>query len=167
MSAQVRNRSSRILTIAMLAMLWMLATPSSSLPPGHGLDKRTDLHYTLYQDSTIEKGGCDVTKTQISIGQVKRDISELLNRVAYGGERIILTSRGKPKAAIVSMEDYAHLEQETMAAKMARWQAWVAKSDALAAEILARRGGEPIDAEALWEAVRADREERDAQILGH
>ncbi len=107
-----------------------------------------------------------MTQTRISIGRVKRDISELLNRVAYGGERIILTSRGKPKAAIVSMEDYARLEQETAAARMARWQVWVAESDALAAEILARRGGEPIDVEALWEAVRADREERDAQILG-
>jgi prevent-host-death family protein len=107
-----------------------------------------------------------MTETHVAIGTVKRDISELVNRVAYGGERIVLTSRGKPKAAIVSMEDYAHLEQETVAARMARWQAWVAESDALAAEILARRGGEPIDVDALWEAVRADREERDAQILG-
>jgi hypothetical protein len=36
--------------------------------------------------------------THVSIGQVKRDISELVNRVSYAGERIILTSRGKPKA---------------------------------------------------------------------
>jgi antitoxin (DNA-binding transcriptional repressor) of toxin-antitoxin stability system len=28
---------------------------------------------------------------QVSIGQVKRDISELVNRVAFGGERVILT----------------------------------------------------------------------------
>jgi prevent-host-death family protein len=107
-----------------------------------------------------------VPQTQISIGQVKRDLSELLNRVAYGGERIVLTSRGKPKAAIVSMEDYERLEQEGVAARLARWEAWVAQSDALAAEILARRGGEPIDVEALLDAVRADRDERDAQILG-
>jgi prevent-host-death family protein len=53
-----------------------------------------------------------MAQTHISIGQVKRDISDLVNRVAYGGERIILTSRGKPKAAIVSMEDYERLEQE-------------------------------------------------------
>jgi prevent-host-death family protein len=46
---------------------------------------------------------------QISIGQVKRDISELINRVAYGGERIVLTSRGKAKAALVSMADYEEL----------------------------------------------------------
>ena len=38
--------------------------------------------------------------THVSIGQVKRDISELVNRVSYAGERIILTSRGKPKAAL-------------------------------------------------------------------
>jgi prevent-host-death family protein len=107
-----------------------------------------------------------VAQTQISIGQVKRDISELLNRVAYGGERIVLTSRGKPKAAIVSMEDYERLEQEGVTARLAQWEAWVAQSDALAAEILARRGGEPMDVEALLDAVRADRDERDAQILG-
>ena len=47
---------------------------------------------------------------QVSIGQVKRDISTLVNRVAYGGERIVLTSRGKPKAALVSMEDYQKLQ---------------------------------------------------------
>jgi prevent-host-death family protein len=107
-----------------------------------------------------------VTETRVAIGTVKRDISELLNRVAYGGERIVLTSRGKPKAAIVSMEDYARLERDTAVARMAHWQAWVAESDVLAAEILARRGGEPIDVDVLLDAVRADREARDAQILG-
>jgi prevent-host-death family protein len=107
-----------------------------------------------------------MAETYVSIGQVKRDISDLVNRVAYRGERIVLTSRGKPKAALVSMEDYERLERERVEARMARWEAWVAQSDALAAEILARRGGEPIDVAALLEAVRADREERDAQILG-
>lgn len=48
---------------------------------------------------------------QVSIGQVKRDISELVNRVAFRGERIVLTSRGNPKAAIVSIEDYLRLQQ--------------------------------------------------------
>jgi prevent-host-death family protein len=107
-----------------------------------------------------------MTETYVSIGQVKRDVSDLVNRVAYGGERIVLTSRGKPKAAIVSMEDYQRLEQEKWAARIARWEAWVTQSDALAAEILARRGGQPIDVAALLEGVRADREERDAEILG-
>ena len=41
----------------------------------------------------------------VTINQVKRDISELVYRVSFAGERIILTSRGKPKAALISMED--------------------------------------------------------------
>lgn len=48
---------------------------------------------------------------QASIGRVKRDISELVNRVAYGDERIVLTSRGRPKAALVSVADYERLER--------------------------------------------------------
>jgi prevent-host-death family protein len=107
-----------------------------------------------------------MTQMRVSIGRVKRDISDLVNRVAYSGERIVLTSRGKPKAAIVSMEDYERLERSGTTGALERWRAWVAHSDALAAEILARRGGEEIDVDALWDAVQADREARDAEILG-
>ncbi|WP_157913119.1 type II toxin-antitoxin system Phd/YefM family antitoxin [Candidatus Promineifilum breve] len=42
---------------------------------------------------------------------MKRDVSDLVNRVAYGGERIILTSRGKPKAALVSIDDLERLRR--------------------------------------------------------
>ncbi len=105
-------------------------------------------------------------RMHVSIGRVKRDISDLVNRVAYGGERIVLTSRGKPKAAIVSIEDYQHLEEAQAAVTLERGRAWLAKSDALAARILAQRGGEPLDVQALWDAVQTGREERDAEILG-
>jgi prevent-host-death family protein len=107
-----------------------------------------------------------MTETRVSIGQVKRDISDLVNRVAYAGERIVLTSRGKPKAALVSIEDYERLESASVERSLEEWRAWLARSDALAAEILSRRGGEPIDVDALWDTVRADREARDAEILG-
>jgi prevent-host-death family protein len=102
----------------------------------------------------------------VSIGQVKRDISDLVNRVAYRRERIVLTSRGKPKAALVSFEDYQHLEQEGMSQGLARWQAWLAESEKLTADILERRHGEPLDVDALWQAARADLEARDGQIVG-
>jgi len=108
-----------------------------------------------------------VIETSIAIGQVKRDISELVNRVAYGGERVILTSRGKPKAALVSIADYERLQQEQGKDRSRHWQAWVVESDKLTAEILARREGEPLDVDALWQAARADLEARDEQILGH
>ena len=106
-------------------------------------------------------------ETRVAIGQVKRDISELVNRVAYGGERIVLTSRGKPKAALVGMADYERLRREQANERLAHWQAWVAESDKLTAEILARREGQPLDVDALWQAARADLEARDEHILGH
>ncbi|HXF63951.1 MAG TPA: type II toxin-antitoxin system Phd/YefM family antitoxin [Caldilineaceae bacterium] len=92
---------------------------------------------------------------QVSIGQVKRDISELVNRVAYAGERIVLTSRGKPKAALVSVEDYEWLER-TRGQGLSSWQAWLAESAQLGEQILARRQGQPVDADAIWQATRAD-----------
>ncbi len=108
-----------------------------------------------------------MTETRVAIGQVKRDISELVNRVAYGGDRIILTSRGKPKAALISMADYAKLRQEQANERLAQWQVWVAESDKLAAKILARRGGQPLDVDALWQAARTDLEARDEHTLRH
>lgn len=108
-----------------------------------------------------------VPEIRVAIGQVKRDLSDLVNRVAYGGERILLTSRGKPKAALVSFEDYQRLEQERASQDLARWQAWLAESEKLAADILERRGGVPLDVDALWQAARADLEARDDKILGH
>ncbi len=107
-----------------------------------------------------------MSKTHISIEQAQQDIPDLINRVAHRGERIVLTSHGKPVAALVSLEDYQHLEQEPANQRMARWQAWLAESDKLAADILDERGGEPLDLDTVWQAVRADQEARDDQIIG-
>ena len=49
--------------------------------------------------------------TVISISQMKDSLSEVLNRVAYGRERIVIASRGKPKAAVISVEDLELLEE--------------------------------------------------------
>lgn len=46
----------------------------------------------------------------IGIARAKARLSELVNRVAFGGESIILESRGKPKAALVSLEDLKRLQ---------------------------------------------------------
>ena len=108
-----------------------------------------------------------MTTNQVSIGQVKRDISELVNRVAFGGERIILTSRGKPKAVLVSVQDFETLEQLTTEVRQTRWAAWQQASETLADQILARRQGEPIDVDQLWQATRAELEERDEYIVGN
>ena len=55
--------------------------------------------------------------SRISVTDTKRSFSELLNRAAYGDERIVVTSHGKPKAAIVSIEALERLKrlEETVA----------------------------------------------------
>jgi len=93
--------------------------------------------------------------TCVSIGQIKRDISELVNRVAYAGEHIIITSRGKPKAALVNMQDYERLlKSEGRAADI---QKWLAETRTLSSKIEKRRG-KPVNVDAVLEASRHDLE---------
>ena len=95
--------------------------------------------------------------TRVSIGQIKRDISELVNRVTYAGDHIIITSRGKPKAVLVSMQDYERLlKNEGRAADIKKW---LAETRALSGKIEKRRG-KPVDVDSILDASRADLESR-------
>ncbi|HUT76205.1 MAG TPA: type II toxin-antitoxin system Phd/YefM family antitoxin [Polyangia bacterium] len=48
---------------------------------------------------------------RMNASEARSDLAEVLNRVAYGGERIVLHRRGKDVAAIVSVADLALIEQ--------------------------------------------------------
>ena len=45
----------------------------------------------------------------VSVAEAKRDFSEVMTRAAHKGERFIIARRGKPMAALVSMEDLRQL----------------------------------------------------------
>jgi len=47
---------------------------------------------------------------KISISKAKARLGELVKRVAYGDERIVLEFRNRPQAAIVSYSDLQRLE---------------------------------------------------------
>ena len=47
----------------------------------------------------------DETANAIPISNARQDLAELCNRVAYGGERLVIARRGKARAALVSMAD--------------------------------------------------------------
>jgi prevent-host-death family protein len=49
------------------------------------------------------------SKTTASIARQK--FSDILNRAAYGGERVVVHRGNKPIAALVPMEDFEILEQ--------------------------------------------------------
>jgi prevent-host-death family protein len=103
----------------------------------------------------------------IGIAQIKRNISNIVNRVAFGQERIILTSRGKPKAALVSIEDLQKLEMlgnTTSSPSSAQQKAALAMAQAVREMTLTRRGGEPFSD--VSEDLRRLREERDLELAG-
>jgi prevent-host-death family protein len=47
----------------------------------------------------------------VSISEIRDNLADALNRVAYGGERVVLERRGKGVAALVSLEDLQTLEE--------------------------------------------------------
>lgn len=49
--------------------------------------------------------------TTISMSEIRLKLSDLANRVIYGGERVVVEKNHKPAFAIVSMEDMALLER--------------------------------------------------------
>lgn len=52
-----------------------------------------------------------------SVADAKKNLSELMSRAAYNNERFLIQRRGKPMAALVSIEDLARLEKEPVAPK--------------------------------------------------
>jgi len=47
----------------------------------------------------------------ISISEIRDNLADALNRVAYGGERIVLKRRGKEVAALISIDELRALEE--------------------------------------------------------
>jgi prevent-host-death family protein len=49
--------------------------------------------------------------TTLSIVEARNHLADAVNRVTYGGERVVFARRGKPVAALVSAEDLALLQR--------------------------------------------------------
>ncbi len=48
----------------------------------------------------------------LNVAEAKKKFSELLARVAFKGERFVITRRGKPMAALIGLDDLAVLEEQ-------------------------------------------------------
>ena len=78
----------------------------------------------------------------VSVGELKNGLSRFLNRAAYGGERVIVSSRGTPKAAVIGMDDLRKLERlEELEDALSAWEG-----------LEAHRRGETLP----WEEVKAN-----------
>ncbi|MEV7086255.1 type II toxin-antitoxin system Phd/YefM family antitoxin [Streptomyces sp. NPDC093085] len=49
---------------------------------------------------------------EIPVTQARAELADLINRVVYGGERVVVTRHGKPLVALVSAADLERLESE-------------------------------------------------------
>ncbi|MDH2390712.1 MULTISPECIES: type II toxin-antitoxin system Phd/YefM family antitoxin [Streptomyces] len=52
---------------------------------------------------------------EIPVTQARAELADLINRVVYGGERVVVTRHGKPLVALVSAADLERLEQSAEA----------------------------------------------------
>lgn len=95
----------------------------------------------------------------VGIAKAKNELSTLLNLAAFGGERIILQSRGKPKAAIISLGDLQKLEQLEKSINTVQSQRLFAltKAQRLRERILERRGNLLPDSSDQLSKIRKER----------
>ena len=100
-----------------------------------------------------------------SMSRAKERISELVSRVVKKGERIVLTSRGKPKAALVSIEDLERLQAADTNRKrdLESFLRDIDRASEVRDRICKERGGVLQNSSDL---IREIRDERDEQILG-
>lgn len=48
----------------------------------------------------------------LSIAEAKRDLSRVINKVAFGHKPVVLTSRGRPKAVLLGHQEFVRLVGE-------------------------------------------------------
>jgi len=79
--------------------------------------------------------------TTVTTAEARRKLAELVNKVKYGKETVVLTRRGKEIAALISMEEFEllqHIED---------------RIDIEDAKKALREPGENIPAEKLWKEL--------------
>jgi prevent-host-death family protein len=90
---------------------------------------------------------------QVSIRQAGRELSRLINEAVYGDKHITITSRGKPKAILLSVKEYERLSKRT-----GPQMTVLEEARCLREAFAARYGTLDVD------LVRAAREEREARV---
>jgi len=68
-------------------------------------------------------------RRRISSREFRAELSDVVGRVAYGGERVALTRNGKVAAVLISKEDLETLERLEMAADVADYRMARASDD--------------------------------------
>ena len=92
-----------------------------------------------------------------SIAEARNTLSALINKVAYGGIRVTLESRGKPKAVLVSLEDWEKLKRLDTDGRGAAAARLLVRARSLRERIHARRQEHVADSASVVEQLRKGR----------
>jgi prevent-host-death family protein len=101
----------------------------------------------------------NVGTERTSVAQAKNTLSSLINKVAYGKARVVLESRGKPKAVLISTEDLEKLERlEKRGAAPQRRLSVLLQAQALRRKMRRRRRKLLSDSAELVDQLRVQRD---------
>lgn len=109
-----------------------------------------------------------MSQTLVSMTDLRRELAKVVERVADGKERIILVSHGRPKVAIVSMEDLQWLEQlvPELHNKPSRYTDVLVAADRLREQIRGWQEAHGLKPEDTVETLRQVRATRDHELAG-
>ncbi|MDM2398150.1 type II toxin-antitoxin system Phd/YefM family antitoxin [Mycobacteroides abscessus] len=69
------------------------------------------------------------TAHEVPVAELRNTLGDHVARTAYTGERVVITRRGKPAAALISTDDLARLEALEMAEDVADFDKAIAEDD--------------------------------------
>ncbi len=107
-----------------------------------------------------------MSEIEVTMTELKQSLGELVNRVAYGQDWVVLVAHGKPKAAIVPIEDLERLRRLRRGEITAQRATTLEDLDALRERIRRRwevEGIEPVNSADL---IREMRDERADELAG-
>lgn len=77
--------------------------------PLAALDPRSRSKYDMYESYRMYLSE-SYRMTKLAVSKAREDLAEMLNRVAYARERLVIERRGKNLAALIPIEDLELLE---------------------------------------------------------
>lgn len=107
-----------------------------------------------------------MSEIQVSMTKLRHNLGDLVNRASYGGERIILMSRGEPKAAIIGFKELQQLEQKLENPISKSEQASLQAADEIRARIKEWQEANNIESENVVDVLNALRGMRDNELSG-
>lgn len=91
--------------------------------------------------------------------EFKHDLGELVNQVAFGDLRLVLMAHGKPRAALIGLQDLEQLEASESRENSQRDRQLTALAEARVWREQLRRAGKTTDSVEALEAIRMERDD--------